>query len=101
MQRVGAYLLPDLIHRTAGCDQLFRRADVDAHEAWVAHGRAGDPHVDLPRARGAKPLDGPPRRRAADDRIVNSDQTLALDRARQRVELEHDTGLAQRLVRLD
>src|SRR5216684_5222779 len=39
---VGADVGADLLHSSAGRDQLLGRADVDAHEAWKAHRRAGD-----------------------------------------------------------
>src|SRR5579872_5115075 len=57
VQGVGADLFADLVDRAAGRDELFRRADVHAHEARVAHGRARDPHVDLAGAGRAKALD--------------------------------------------
>src|SRR5437868_7910554 len=101
VERVGADLLAHLIDGSSGRDELLGRADVHAHEAWEAHGRAGDPHVDLAGAGGAQAFDDAPRGGAAHDRVVDGYQSLAFDRPRQRIELEHDAGFAQRLVGLD
>src|SRR5947208_12047406 len=57
--------------------------------------------MDLARARGAQPFDDAPRRRPAHDGVVDRDQSLAPDGAREGVQLEHDARLAQRLVGLD
>src|SRR5579859_2393896 len=100
-QAVGAYVAAHLLDGTARCDELLGRADVDAHEARKAHGRARDPHVDLLRPRCPQPVDDATGRGAADDGVVDGDQTLAPDGARQRVELQHHARLAQRLVGLD
>src|SRR5207253_8752817 len=61
-ERIGADLLPHLLDRAAGGDQLLGRADVDANEEGKPHRWAGDPHVNLRRS-GARtrPVNGPER----------------------------------------
>src|SRR5205085_4075383 len=72
-QGIGGDELPDLLHGAAGGHQLLGGADVDPHEAGVAHGWARDPDVDLAGPGPAKHLDDPPRGGAADDRVVDRD----------------------------
>ena len=77
------------------------RGEVDAVEARPLHRRRGDAHVHLERAGLAQH----PHQRAlgvaAHDRVVDDDQPLAADDVAQRVELEPDAELADRLRRLD
>src|ERR1041385_8547368 len=101
VQGVGADVAADLIDRPARGDELLGRADVDTHEAGIAHGRARDAHVDLARPHRTQALDGPLGGRAANDGIIDRDDALALDRSRQGVQLQHHACFAQRLVRLD
>src|SRR3982074_991331 len=82
LQAVGSDALTNLVHGASGRDQLLGRTDVDSHEAWEAHWRARDPHVDLTRARRPEALDDPPRGGAADDRVIDRDDPLASDRSR-------------------
>ena len=57
--------------------------------------------MDLDRPRRAQALDGSSRGSPPDDGVIDRDEPLALDRARQRVQLEHHARLAQGLVGLD
>src|SRR5258706_1650916 len=100
-EAVGADVAAHLLDGPPRRDELLGRADVDAHEARVAHRRARDPHVDFLGAGRPQALDDAPRRGAADDGVVDGDEPFAPDRPRQCVELQHHAGLAQRLVRLD
>src|SRR3954447_5481056 len=50
-ERRRADVLADLLHRLVGGDHLRRIGEVDAVEALSDHGRRGDAHVDLRRAR--------------------------------------------------
>ena len=88
------------IDRRAAISSLAPR-EVDAEVAGVTLRRAVDPHVDFLRASLAKEADDRPRRVAADDRVVDHDDALALEHLGQRVELQVDADLAQMLVRLD
>src|SRR5258708_638382 len=96
-QAVGADVAAHLIDGTPRRDELLGRADVDAHEARVTHRRARDSHVNLLRARRPQPLDDAPRRGAADDGVVDCDEPLAPDGARQCVELQPAPGRPPRL----
>src|SRR5438876_123343 len=100
-QAVGADVLADLLDGSPRRDELLGGADVDTHEARVAHGWARYAHVDLLRTRRPQAVDDAMGRGAADDGVVDCDETLAPDGARQRVELQHHARLAQRLVGLD
>src|SRR5216683_7985956 len=56
-QAVRTDVPPHLVDGAAGGDQFLGRADVDSHEAWKAHRRARDAHVDLARTCRSQPLD--------------------------------------------
>ena len=81
--------------------ELGAGGEVDAVEARPLHRRGGDAHVHLGRASLAQHPDEGALGVAADDRVVDDDEALARDDVRERVELEPDAELAQRLRRLD
>src|SRR5438270_3054036 len=66
-QAVGADVLAHLLDGAPCGYELLGGADVHAHEAWVAHGRARDTHVDLLRAGRPQAVDDPMGCGAADD----------------------------------
>jgi len=82
-------------------DHLLARRHVDAVVAGVADRGRRDPQVDLQGAGVAKHADDLPGGVAAHDRVVDDNDSLALDDLRQRVELHPQAVLAQLLTRLD
>ena len=100
-ERVSADRHPDLLGRQAARDQLGPAREVDAVEARPGHGRAGDADVHLGRARLAQHGHDRPLRVAADDRVVDDDDPLARDDVPERVQLQPDAALPDRLARLD
>ncbi len=77
------------------------RRRVDAVVAAVHRRRRGDPDVDLLRAGLAQHAHDLARRRAADDRVVDEHDALALHDLAHGVELDLDAEVADRLLRLD
>src|SRR5690606_21385372 len=100
-QGVGAQGGADLVDRHAVGDEPGAGGEVDAEEAGPLHGRRGDPDVDLGRARLAEHADQGALGVAADDRVVDDDQPLALDHFLERIQLQANTELPDRLRRLD
>ena len=100
-ERVGTDRAPDALDVQSVGDQLGPRGEVDAVEARPLHRRRRDADVHLDGARLAQH----PHQRAlgvaAHDRVVDHDQPLAADDVAQRVELEPDAELTDRLRRLD
>ena len=82
-------------------DELGLDLGVDAVEARVVDRRRADPDVDFGRAGLAQELDDALRGRAADDRVVDHDQPLAVDDLAQRIELDRHAPVAQPGRRLD
>src|SRR5439155_12753304 len=91
----------DLLDPKIRRDELGFGGHVDPVEAGPADRRAGDTQVHLARAGFAQQPDDLPGRVATNDRVVDDHEPLAVDRALQRVELEPDAELADRLRRLD
>ena len=100
-QRVGADRRADLLDAHAGRDELGAAREVDAVEARPHDRRARDAHVHLGGARLAQHPHERPLGVAAHDRVVDDDEALAGDDLAQRVELEPDAELPDRLRRLD
>ena len=100
-ERVGAERRGDLVDPQAVGDELGAGREVDAVEAGPLHRRRADAHVHLGRAGLAQHPDERALGVAAHDRVVDDHQALAADDVAQRVELEPDAELAQRLRRLD
>src|SRR5438132_2619512 len=100
-EAVGGDVLGDLGLGVRGGDQLAAHGSVDAVEARPAGGRRADAQVHFARAGIADHLDDLAAGRAADDRIVDHHHALAADDAGDRVELELDAEVADRLRRLD
>src|SRR3954447_6061909 len=100
-QRVGAQRGADLLDRHAVGDELGPGREVDTEEAGPLHGRGRDPDVDLGGAGLAQHAHQRALGVAAHDRVVDDDQALALDDFLQRVQLQPDAELADRLGRLD
>src|SRR5690606_16369505 len=84
-----------------GGDQLGARGEVDAVEAWPAHGRGGGPHMYLGRTGLAQHSHHGALCVAAHDRVVDVYEALAGDHLAQWVELEADAELADGLAGLD
>ena len=82
-------------------EQLGALGRVDAVEAAVPGRRAGDPHMDLAGAGLAHHLHDLEAGRAADDRIVDQDDALALDQRAVGIVLELDAEVADLVARLD
>src|SRR5690606_20872109 len=100
-QRVGIDRAADLDGVQPGGDQLGAGGEVDAVQAGPLHRRRGDAYVHLA---GAGLTQHPNQRAlgvAAHDRVVDDHEALALDDVAQRVELEPDAELTNRLRRLD
>src|SRR5690606_6144325 len=91
----------DAVDVHAAGDELGPGREVDAVEARPADRRRGDAHVYLHRARLAQHPDDRPLGIAAHDRVVHDHQPLAAHVVAQRVELEPDAQLAERLRGLD
>src|SRR5262245_56061925 len=87
-----------LFGNLAAGDELVLGRHVDAIEAWVAQGRGVGGKEDLPRACVPGNTDDLPRGVAADDRIVDQQDVLALEFERDRVQLLAHRALALRLV---
>ena len=100
-QGVGTDRLAHLLDRAVVRRELAPCGEVDAVEAGPGDRGAGDAHVDLGSPGLAQHLHDGPLGVPAHDRVVDDDQPLALDDLAQRVELEPDTELADRLRRLD
>ncbi|GAB3995045.1 hypothetical protein GCM10029992_11220 [Glycomyces albus] len=100
-ERVGADLRADAVHIEATGDQLGAGGEVDAVEAGPFHRRGRDADVDLDGPGLAQHPDQRPLRVAAHDRVIDDDQSLALDLVDQGIELEADAELPQRLRGLD
>ena len=100
-ERVGVDRGADAVDVEAVGDQLGAAGEVDAVEARPLHRRRGDPHVHLDRAGLAQHPDQRALGVAAHDRVVDDDQPLAADDVAQRVELQPDAQLPDRLARLD
>src|SRR5437667_11963139 len=81
--------------------ELIPRLHVDPEVAGEADRRAPDSDMDFAGAREAQDLDDLPDRRPADDRVVDQDDSLVLDRGTDRIQLEHDPDLPVLLVRHD
>src|SRR5664280_3288086 len=92
-----AYLLDGHVRR----DELLLSVGVDTVEARPLNRRRGNAHVNLGRTRIAKERDELLGRVAAHDRVVDDDEPLALDRVLERIELEADALLPDRLARRD
>ena len=88
-------------HRQAARDELGPGREVDPVEAGPGHRGAGDPHVHFGGARLAQHPDDRALRVAAHDRIIHHNDPLAGDDIPQRVQLEADAALPDRLARLD
>ena len=99
-ERGCADRLADVLHRTSERDQLLLVGEVDPVEARADDRRRRDADVHLGRAGVEEHLDDLARRVAADDRVVDDDDALPGD-LRERVELQPDALLAERLVGLD
>src|SRR3954454_12163007 len=91
----------DLVDRQAVGDELGERGEVDAVEARPLHRWRGDADVYLGRPGLAQHAHDGPLGVAADDRVVDDDDPLAGDRGAERVELEADAELTDRVGRLD
>src|SRR5450759_1486337 len=100
-QAVGADAGADLLDLEAGGDQLGPGGEVDAVEAGPLHRRAGDANVDLGRPGLAQHPDLGALGVDTHDRVVDDHQALAADDSLERVELQPDAELAQRLAGLD
>src|SRR5918993_549864 len=97
----GTDLGPDLLHRQVRAHELIRAIHVDAVVAGALDRGRRDPAVDLGRAGFEQQLDQLAAGVAAYDRVVHDDHPVALDHARQRVELEPDAELAHTVGRLN
>src|SRR5918995_999001 len=97
----GTDLGPDLLHRQVRAHELIRAIHVDAVVAGALDRGRRDPEVDLGRAGLEQQLDQLAAGVATYDGVVHDDHPVALDHARQRVELEPDAELAHAVGRLD
>ena len=88
MQAVDADDPADLFDIVLGGDELVARGEVHAEVARVHDRRAGDAQVDFLRARSAELVHLGLGGGAADDRVVDDDDALALDHFRDHIELE-------------
>ena len=100
-ERVGADERLDLVDRVGGRDELGLDLGVDPVEARVVDRRGADPDVDLGGSGLAQQRHDLLGRRAPDDRVVDDGQPLAPHDLAERVELERDAPMAERLGRLD
>src|SRR5262249_45336889 len=91
----------DLLDRLVGRDQLAARRRVDAVVAGVHRRRRGDAHVHLAGPGVAQHPDDLARGRAADDRVVDQDDPLALHDLADRIQLDLDSEVPDGLLGLD
>src|SRR5690606_15556640 len=96
---VGAEGGRDLVLVQAVRDELGTRREVDAVEARPLHRGCGDADVHLGGTRLTEHAYERALRVAPDDRVVDDDEALAADDLAQRVELEPDAELAERVRR--
>src|SRR4051794_6410845 len=100
-QAVGSDRAPDAVDLETIGDQLGPGGEVDAVEARPLHRRRRDPDVHLEGAGLAQHPDLRTLGVAAHDRVVDHHDPLAADHLAQRVQLQPDAQLADRLGRLD
>lgn len=94
-------MLANLLDGLVGGDEFPLRGHVDSEETGGNDGRSGDPHMHLAGARAPYEADHAGRGGAADDAVVDDDDTLAGEDLVQGIELQADPGLADALVGLD
>src|SRR5215210_2659115 len=92
---------PDLFHGQVRAYELVGTIHVDAVVAGAFDRGRRDPEVDLGGAGLEQQLDQLAAGVTAHDGVVHDDHPVALDHARQRVELEPDAELAHTVGRLD
>ena len=100
-EAVGIDELANLLDRVRRGNQLRSARRVHTVEAGRHGRRTTDAQVHFARTRRLDHLDDLPARRPPDDRVVERDDALALQDAANRVQLDPDAEVADRLLRLD